>query len=649
MWRRHELERVLETGLRRSATWVSLTLALALSAPLGAQTVPTPESSLGFQPGADLHLANYDESIEYFEALDAASDALQLVEVGRTSEGRTWYMALVSAPENLADIERLRDIAQQIAHPRDVTEAAARLLAREGKAFVDINGGLHASEVAGAQHTIQLAYDLVSGADDPNIARILDNVVVALWPSLNPDGQNIVVDWYRGNVGTPFEVAPLVELYQKYIGHDNNRDAYMLNMVESRVIARTWRQWEPQIVYVHHQTAPFPTRIWLPPFAEPIATQAPPLMSRTVNTIGMAIAQLLEARNQPGATHLGTGFDAWYPGYIDYLPMLQNVAAFWTETALYRYATPHFYTVRDFPEARQDLRPESLYSSPWPGGWWRLRDAVDYMTTASIAVLDYAARYKEEVLFNRYQSGRRVIEKYLAEPPYAYLIPVEQRDAMAPVALLQRLAFNGVRVHRLTADTLFDGREYAAGTWIIPMDQEFAELARQLLDVQTYPDLREFPEGPPEQPYDAAGWTLPYQLGATVHAVDDALDRRPASRDRVGAGHCGNLGAERHLRLRHRSERGGDRATSRADLRLGQRPEGRPPREQRLPRCHPGSGDRRIRSLSRRTLRDRRLVHRRSAGDGDRSVPLGRAHTGHIGSPGACPSRLVPPLAAEYG
>ncbi len=503
--------------------WVFLILAVVVSLPAPAQTIPTPESSLGFQPGADLHLATYDESIEYFKALDAASDALELVEVGRTSSGRTWYMALVSAPENLANIDRLREIAQQIAHPGDLSDAAAKLLAREGKAFVDINGGLHASEVAGAQHTIQLAYDLVSGAGDPTIARILDNVVVALWPSLNPDGQNIVVDWYRSNVGTPFEVAPMVELYQKYIGHDNNRDAYMLNMIESRVIARTWRYWEPQIVYVHHQTAPFPTRIWLPPFAEPIANHAPPLMSRTVNTLGMAIAQRLESHDQPGATHLGTGFDAWYPGYIDYLPMLQNVAAFWTETALYRYATPHFYTVREFPKSKQDLRPESLYSSPWPGGWWRLRDAVEYMETASIAVLDYAARYKEEVLYNRYQSGRRVIEKYLREPPYAYLIPAKQRDPMAPVALLQRLAFNGVRVHQLTADTMFDGREYAAGTWVVPMDQEFAELARELLEVQNYPDLREFPEGPVDQPYDAAGWTLPYQLEVTVDAVASPL------------------------------------------------------------------------------------------------------------------------------
>ncbi len=224
--------------------------------------------------------------------------------------------------------------------------------------------------MAGAQHTIQLAYDILSGAEEPRTAAILDNVVLLLWPSLNPDGQNIVADWYHSNVGTPYEISSAPTLYQKYVGHDNNRDAYMMNVPESRVVARTWRHWEPHIIFVHHQSSPFPTRIWLPPFAEPIAAHAPPLMSRTVNMIGMAMAQGLEQNGQIGATHMDP-FDAWYPGYIDYMPMLQNIASFWTETALYRGATPHFYTVSDFPPSARDLRPQTLYASPWKGGWWR--------------------------------------------------------------------------------------------------------------------------------------------------------------------------------------------------------------------------------------------------------------------------------------
>jgi len=494
--------------------------------------IPTPESSLGFTVGADFKLATYDESIAYFQKLAAASNRIRLVDVGKTSTGHAWTLALISSPENLAKIDRLKEIAQRLAHPTGLTDAEARRLSAEGKVFVDISGGLHASEIAGSQHTIQLAYDLLAHADEPKTKAILDNTVLMLWPSINPDGQNIVVNWYRENVGTPYEVSPLHELYQKYIGHDNNRDAYMLNVVESRVVARVWREWEPQIIYVQHQTAPFPTRIWLPPFAEPIAPRVPALMSRQVNTIGMTIAQALESNGQVGATHMGTGFDAWYPGYIDYMPMLQNINAYWTETALYRYATPHFYTTADFPPDMRDLRPQSLYPSPWAGGWWRLKDAVDYMRTASLATLDYAAKYREELLFNRYQAGRNAIRRYTAEPPYAYVIPQAQRDPGAAVEMLRRLAFNGVRVSQLDRDVVLDGTRHPKGSWVIPMDQEFSELVRQLFDVQEYPDLREYPEGPPEQPYDAAGWTLPFQMDVNVAEIRSPLaaDARTAMR-----------------------------------------------------------------------------------------------------------------------
>src|SRR6266542_1556268 len=352
---------------------------------------------------------------------------------------------------------------------------------------------------------------------------MLENVVLMLWPTINPDGQQMVAEWYMKNVGTPYELSGLPRLYQEYVGHDNNRDAYMLNMVESRVMEHTWRQWEPQIVYVHHQSGPFPTRIWLPPFSEPVGIDAPYLMSREVNMIGMAIAKGLEERGQVGATHMGTAFDAWYPGYIDYAPNFKNVAAFWTETALYQYATPHEYTLQDFPANMRDLRPRSLYSSPWPPGRWRLRDAVEYMETASYSVLEYASKYKDSLLLNRYKAGRDQIARGATKPPFAYLVPQEQRDPVAAVELLRRLAFGGVRVSQLTAAATIDGASYPAGTWIVPTDQEFAAMAREVLDVQNYPDLRQYPGGPPERPYDAAGWSLPLQMGVRVVAAATAL------------------------------------------------------------------------------------------------------------------------------
>jgi hypothetical protein len=485
--------------------------------------LPTPEAAFGFQPGADYKLATYDQSIAYFKKLDAASKYLTLVEAGRTSQGRPMYFALISSPDNLAHIDRYREIAQRLAHPDGLAESEARWLAGEGKAFVHIDGGLHATEVAGPQHTPLLAFDLLSRAAEPDVRAILDNVVLMLWPTINPDGQQMVAEWYMKNVGTPYEQSDPPYLYQEYVGHDNNRDAYMLNMIESRVLEHAWRQWEPQIIYVHHQSGPFPTRIWLPPFSEPVGADAPPLIAREVNMIGMAIAKGLEERGQVGATHMGTAFDAWYPGYVDYAPNFKNIAAFWTETALYQYATPHEYTIQDFPQNMRDLRPRSLYSSPWPPGWWRLADAVSYMETASWSVLEYASKYKTSLLLNRYRAGRDQIARGRARPPYAYVVPQDQHDVVAAVELLRRLAFGGVRISQLTDAAKFDDTTYPAGTWIIPTDQEYAALAREVLDVQKYPDLRQYPGGPPERPYDAAGWTLPLQMGVRVIAASQPI------------------------------------------------------------------------------------------------------------------------------
>ena len=509
-------------------------ILICASASLVAQSsVPTPESVIGFKPGADFKLATYDETIKYFKALDAASPKMTLVPMGTSTQGRTYYAALISTERNLAKVERYREIARRLASPEGLTEEQARALAREGKAIIHIDGGLHSTEVAGPQHTLQLAYDLLAPhptepGRDEQVQRILDNVIVMLWPTINPDGHQMVAEYYMKNVGTPGASTSLPQLYQEYVGHDNNRDAYMLNMIESRVMEQAWRQWEPQVIYVHHQTAPFPTRIWLPPFAEPIALHAPYLMSRTVNTIGMAIAQGLEERGQVGATHMGTGYDAWYAGYIDYAPMFKNIAAFWTETALANMAAPRDYTIKDIPQAYQDLRPLSLYPSPWAGGHFGLGDSVAYMHTASMSVLDYAAKYKENVLMNRWRSGMAQISQHRTSGPSAYVVPKTQRDPVTAVEMLKRLAFAGVRVSELTSDFKVGDATYAAGSWVIPTDQEFIALAREVLDVQKYPDIRESPGGAPEQPYDAAGWTLPLSMGVEMHTIDKLDDAKRA-------------------------------------------------------------------------------------------------------------------------
>ena len=487
-----------------------------------APSVPTPESVLGKKPGDDFYLASYDESRGYFKKLASASDRVKLITVGKTTRGLDWEIAILSSPENLKNLARLKEISQRLADARGLDDAAARALAREGRAVVHLDGGLHSTEVAGAQHSINLAYKLAASLDDPEVDAILKNVVVMLWPTLNPDGQNQVTAWYRRNLGTPYEVSPLPDLYQEYVGHDNNRDGYMNNMLESQVVTRAELEWAPQIFYCHHQTAPFPTRIFIPPFVEPISSNIHPLMARWLNVIGMDIAAYLDARGMPGAVHR-VGFDNWYPGFLDYTHIFRNSIAFFTETALYRYATPRFYTVDEFPQEQRGLRAQVFYSSPWKGGWWRLRDAVDYMQGASMAVLDTAAKFREDLLYNRYQAGRDNVARFRKEPPYAYVIPQRQHDLGTAATLVQKLIVNGIEVHEATKPFAANGREHPAGTWVVFMDQPFAPLVKELFEPQQYPELRESPNGPPLRPYDVTGWTLPMQMGVSASPVLEPL------------------------------------------------------------------------------------------------------------------------------
>ncbi|HXE32634.1 MAG TPA: M14 metallopeptidase family protein [Verrucomicrobiae bacterium] len=480
--------------------------------------VPTPESVLGHKPGDDFYLANYDESREYFRKLAASSNRIKLINVGKTTRGLDWDIAIISSPENLASLDKYKEISQKLADGRGLSEAEARGLARQGKAIVHIDGGLHSSEVAGAQQSITLAYKLVSSQNDPEVDAILNNVILMLWPTLNPDGQNEVVAWYRKNLGTTYEVSPLPDLYQEYVGHDNNRDGYMNNMMESQDVTRTEIEWDPVIFYCHHQTAPFPTRIFIPPFVEPISSNIHPLMARWLSVMGTSMAAYLDEHGMPGAVNR-VGFDNWYPGFLDFTHIFRNSISFFTETALFRYATPRFYPVDEFPKEQRGLRSEIFYSSPWKGGWWRLRDAVNYMQGASMSVLDTAAKYHEELLYNRYQAARDNVERFRKEAPFGYVISREQRDLPTTATLVQKLMINGIEVQQATKPFHANGREYAPGTWVVLMDQPFSPLVKELFEPQHYPDLRETPSSPPKLPYDVTGWTLPMQMGIQVAPV----------------------------------------------------------------------------------------------------------------------------------
>ncbi|HEX3894348.1 MAG TPA: M14 family zinc carboxypeptidase [Terracidiphilus sp.] len=486
--------------------------------------VPTPISVLGHNPGDDFYLADYEDTVRYFHALAAAApDRMKMFTVGKTTEGKDIEIAVISSAPNIAKLDELKQIAGRLAHATNLNDAEALQLARTSKVIVHIDGGLHADEVAGPQHTMVLAYKLLSAQNDPQVDAILDNVILVLWPTLNPDGQDRVVHWYRQNLGTKYEVAPMPWLYQEYVGHDNNRDGYMMNMKEEQVVVKTQLEYSPDIFYCQHQTAPFPARIWIPPFSDPISSNISPLVRSWLNLVGANMTAYLNAHNMPGAIS-ESRFDNWYAGFTDWAHVFRNEISFFTETALYEYATPHFYTVRDFPKNFQDLRALSMYSTPWQGGWWRLKDAVDYMVGGSMSVLDIAAKNRETLLYNRYQAARDNIQHFSKEPPFAYVIPSKQADTPEAGLLAQKMIDNGLDVYATQSGFKANGVNYPTGSWVIPMDQPFSALAKELFERQRYPDALENGTAKAvDLPYDVTGWTLPLQMGVNVDAVTDPL------------------------------------------------------------------------------------------------------------------------------
>ena len=489
-----------------------------------AAQIPTPASVLGHTPGDDFYLADYEDTLKYFHALAAAApDRMKMITVGKTSEGRDIEVAIISSPANIANLDQIKKDAWQIAHATDLNDDSARALARSTKIIVHIDGGLHASEVSGPQHTMILAWKLLSAKDDPEIQSIFDNVVLMLWPTLNPDGQDMVVHWYRQNLGTQYEVSPLPRLWQDYVGHDNNRDGYMLNMKEEQVVAKAEIDWSPDIFYCQHQTAPFPARIWIPPFADPISSNISPYVRSWLNVVGTNMASYLDTHNMPGAIS-ETEFDNWYAGFMDWAGVFRGEISFFTETALYEYATPRFYTVRDFPKEFRDLRALSMYTTPWQGGWWHLRDAVDYMVGGSMSVLDLAAKNHERLIYDRYQSARDNLEHYRKEPPFAYVISDKQADTPEAAQLAQLMIENGLDVYTTKDGFKADGVTYPAGSWVIPMDQPFSAMAKELFERQKYPDAILQGSNPVGHlPYDVTGWTLPLQMGVNVDAITDPV------------------------------------------------------------------------------------------------------------------------------
>ena len=403
--------------------------------------------------------------MKYFRALDAATDRVRLFDIGRTAEGREMILSVISSEENMARLDRYREIARRLADSRQLTDDQARELAREGKTIVWIDMGLHATEVAHAQVSAEVALAIAGGETD-ELRRIRNDTIVVLMPVMNPDGLDIVTKWYRANVGTPFETSPLPVLYQKHAGHDNNRDWFMQNLPETRNITKQlYQEWLPQILYNHHQSGQMSPRIWAPPMDDPVNPNMHPLVNRGIALLGVGIMQRLEQEGKRGAQGYST-YSNWWNGGMRSTPCFHNVVGILTETASGRYATPVEIAEKELPQrlasGENAMEPSTWNPSPWKGGTWRLRDQMDYMVTATMAVLKMAADHREDWLYNRYQMARDQIAAGRRGSPYAYVIPSGQRDWPTAVRMAEILHMGAVEVHRARSP-LVAGEEVVPG------------------------------------------------------------------------------------------------------------------------------------------------------------------------------------------
>jgi hypothetical protein len=507
--------------MRRQLPWLFLSAALVLRA-----AVPTPREHLGFTPGDDYKLADTTQILGYFQKLAAASDRIRLVEFGKSSLGKPMYIAFISDAANLQKLDRWREISRRLALG-EPAEAEARALAEEGKAIVWIDSGLHASEVAPAQQAPELAWRVITG-EDAETRAIRQNVILLQIPVINPDGLDWVAHWYLQHVGTPHDQAPLPWLYQKYAGHDNNRDWFMLNLQETRNVTRLlFQEWFPQIVYNQHQAPPFPARIFIPPYAEPLNPNIPAAVMEGINVIGMTMRERFARENKPGVLSYW-GFDGWWNGGLRSAPAFHNMHGILTETAGSTLASPRVYSESSLPERFENgnpaREPTIFYEKPWLGGRWSVRNAIDYMLTADYAILTHAAARRADFLLKAWQMARAAIEAGNRGDPYAYIVAPRQWDHPTALEFLERLSASGVVVERARSAFQAGGKSYPEGTFVLRAAQPFRPYLIDLVEPQKYPELRGGATGPTKRPYDIAGWTLSMQMGVALDRVKDRFE-----------------------------------------------------------------------------------------------------------------------------
>ncbi len=499
----------------------------ALAAPASAQQVPTPASHLGFEIGADRKLADWDQLLGYYEKLAQASPRVRLDTLGTTTKGRPFVMLTVTSPENHARLDEFRAMQRKLADPRTIQgDAELQRLLDEARAVVLITHQIHSTEVGGGLTAARMLHRLAS-ANDADTQEILDNVILLDIPSLNPDGLDWVSEFYMQHVGTPYEGNAPPWLYQFYVGHDNNRDWYAFTQKETQLaIEHGHNVWRPHIVHDIHQMGATGARIFFPPYIDPVEPNVDPALISALNQLGAFMAASVTAQGKPGAV-IGAIYDAFTPAraYQHYHGGVRILS----ETASARLASPIDIPAERVRGGREyDAATASWkYPMPWTGGEWTIGDIVDYMEAGALALLSNAARNRTFWVRNFYDINRRAVEGWDSWPA-AWVIPAQQDNEIGLSHVLRILTMADVEVHRASAAFSAGGRQYPAGSYVIPMQQPYASFAQAMLEVQDYPDLREYPGGPPRRPYDVTAHTLPLLMDVEAVAIEEWDGARPA-------------------------------------------------------------------------------------------------------------------------
>ena len=507
--------------MRRSRILASISFVFLAIAAFG-QHVTSPEEAFGFKPGTDRKLADWNQLTSYFQTVSHESNRIQFEELGKTTERRPFISLTISSPENLKHIDEYKDILRRLSDSRQTTPEQARELVKRGKSVLVVTCNIHSTEIASSQSAAEFVYRLAT-LDTPTVQEILDNTIIVLVPSLNPDGQQLVVDWYKKYLGTPYEGTSPVILYHHYVGHDDNRDWYGFTQIETQLaVDKVINPWHPQVLYDLHQMGARGPRIYLPPWVDPIDPNIDPLLVSTMNALGTQTALEISQTGKSGVLVHGV-YDLWSPArhYMAY----HGTARVLTESASVNIASPIEIPFEKLDRGiGYDAKVRTWnFPDPWQGGTWRLGDIVSYQLDAFFSIAHNVAVNRERYLSNYYQILKNATDQKYGGP-FAYVIPAEQTDLASTVRLLNILRRGEVEIKQASADFDVDGHRFTKGSYVIVLAQPYGAFAKTLLEIQHYPNIREYPGGPLQRPYDVTAQTLPLLLGVKAVEVKEKFD-----------------------------------------------------------------------------------------------------------------------------